>query len=841
MMKTISWSPSQKEIIENCNSNTYIAAGPGSGKSTTLSGITEELLKYSENKVLLLTFTNKAAKSILSKVSDLNKEQVIGGTFHSVCYRMLREYGNDFNICDETKKRLIIKKIFNCRKNKELFEEKYEKISAKKGQYPVIVDDDVVRYNEELAKYNMLDFDDLISHGITLFNANKRSELGITHILVDELQDTSQAQLELLKAIHCSTNAVMIGVGDDDQCHPDGEKVLTTNGEINIEDIDTDVHTVASYDDHGNIYGLNTPNGFKILSKVSRSYTGKLYNITVENKSGKCTYNHKCYASWSSNADRSYITYLMRKGEFYRVGHCKLYVGKSFHLGTRARKEKADCCWILGDHTTKKEAMIEEAIIATKYSIPTITFKETSSSKYFKQDVLDNIFESIDSNNMAADAIILLSNYNRSIEFPFWEKETFEKKGKREFFITRACNLIPKIMVSGIRYESTIKKVEIDNISVTDVTNITVHSLEVEKYHNYFCNNILVSNCVYEWRGARYKNVEDFIKEFNCTIRELGINYRSVNNIVSRSKNLIEKNTKRIKKDLKANTDKFGLIMPSTFSDIFKEVDWIVSKCKTNINKGKDVAILYRNRMNKIRIEVELKKAGIEYKVNDSTDISDRSSFRVLISMMRVASKHYDIYDLEECAKGIKKLGSGTVTKIRENIKENSIQEAIKELIIKSKRIKSATAEIIEIQNKFTDLGKDKPLNVLLAKLLDHINDSYDINLDVYSFLKDITKEYKCTIKDVRLLCNEFGLDSREQRIENKEAKVELSTVHGYKGLEKDIVIMPFCNSYLDFTKKKINIEEERRIFYVAFTRAKESIYLSYCGAKPIFIKELGF
>lgn len=843
MTTTITWSPAQKKIIENCNSNTYIAAGPGSGKSTTLSGIAQELLKSTSNKLMLLTFTNKAAKSILSKVSNLESAQVIGGTFHSICYRMLKETGNDFNICDESKKRLIIKKIFNCRKDKDIFEEKYEKISQNKGTFPVVEDEDVRRYNEELVKYNMLDFDDLITHGIHLFSTRKRPEMGITHVMVDELQDTSQAQLELLKSIYYSTNATIIGVGDDDQCHPEGNKILTTKGYIDIKDLDSKVHKVPSYDGHGKLYGLSDPYGYSI-TKSCRGYTGSLYTISTKNNSFTCTYNHKCYVQWiKDKAKEIYVTYLMKRENRFRIGQCKLIERNgSLHLGIRSRIEKADCTWILGIHSNRKESLREEQILSIKYRIPTITFEETNCSIHFKQDTIDSIFNEL--NHMYSDAIDLLAEFNRDINYPIWIKSTNIKQGARTFFITQACNIIPNIMCVG-EYDGSRKLIKSEVISIKNkyADNIKVYSLNVEKFHNYVCNQILVSNSIYGWRGARYKNVEDFINEFKCTIRELGINYRSVYNIVSRSKRLIENNNVRIKKDLRSNTEQYGTVQPVKQLDMYKEIDWIISKCKIILSQNKEIAILYRNRLNKMRIEFELKKQGIAYKVNDSTDISDRSSFRVLICMMRIACGYYDVYDLEEASKGMKRIGAGTVDKIKSKHQETGaeLDDVIKELCKKSKRIQSATAEIKEIQTIFKELGSDAALKNLLKKLPEHLNDSYDINLDIYTFLKDVTKDYKCTVTDIRLLCNEFGLDAREQRVENEEAKIELSTVHGYKGLERDVVIMPFCNSYLDPTKKRINMAEERRIFYVAFTRAKESVYLSYCGPVPIFIRELGF
>jgi DNA helicase-2/ATP-dependent DNA helicase PcrA len=105
-------------------------------------------------------------------------------------------------------------------------------------------------------------------------------------------------------------------------------------------------------------------------------------------------------------------------------------------------------------------------------------------------------------------------------------------------------------------------------------------------------------------------------------------------------------------------------------------------------------------------------------------------------------------------------------------------------------------------------------------------------------FILDITKEYKCCTNDIRDLCNDLGLDGKEEH-NDEGARIELSTVHGYKGLEKDVVIMPWTQSYLDKVMFKSNIEEERRLFYVAVTRAKEKLIMSYSGEKPQFIKEM--
>ena len=94
-------------------------------------------------------------------------------------------------------------------------------------------------------------------------------------------------------------------------------------------------------------------------------------------------------------------------------------------------------------------------------------------------------------------------------------------------------------------------------------------------------------------------------------------------------------------------------------------------------------------------------------------------------------------------------------------------------------------------------------------------------------------------MKSIRELCNELGLTGKEDT-GDKEARVELSTVHGYKGLEREIVILPFAHQYLQaMPGKMVKEEEERRLFYVAITRAMEKLFITYSGEKPKFVKEM--
>lgn len=816
--------------------NTYIASGPGSGKSTVLSIIAKKLL-HEDNKVMLITFTNKSAKDIIGKVGTEYKTSVMGGTFHAIAYKLMKLGGLQFTICDENKKRLIIKKLFNCRKDKDKYEKIYKTISRSKSVYPKLPNECTSLYDAELAKYNMLDFDDIIICGIDHIKANIRT-LDFNYILIDELQDTSQSQLVLLKELYKKGNIKVVGVGDQDQCQPAGNRILTTDGYINIENLDPNKHKLSSYNNHGKMYGLLKPNGYKFDISL-RKFSGYLYTFNVENNIITCTYNHKVYVKWNTDKDM-YCVYLMRKGDRFRIGQCRLFDKNGyFHLGIRSRIEKADSTWILKVCNTRTESLTLETYYSTTYRIPTITFKETYGTINFPQKVIDNIFSMLNTQAMLRDAITLLMMCNKSIKYPFWIASNYEKQTPLTFMKVTACNVFHEVMSMGVHESKTDRTLNITPI--TSLTrkytkNITVYSLNVHKFHNYICSKLLISNSIYEWRGARPENVKEFINHFKCEVKTLGLNFRSKKNIVTHSRTLIEHNKNRIDKNLRANASVSGIVSTFRGKDLFKEIDYVVNKCRQL--KAYNITILYRNRMNKMRLEYELRKNNLPYRVNDSTEITDRSAFRVILSILKISACIYDVYDLEEAVKGMMAIGTVTINRIKELKKENlTLDETIKNT--SDKKIKRGIKNIFKIQSEFKKL-RGETLDKLVEKIKEYIINSFNIPTDINKFLLDVTKEYHVTVNDVRDICNDFGLDNKEEN-NDEAARLELSTVHGFKGGQNDIIIIPFCDWDIRPDENTKNaLEAERRLFYVAITRAKSELYLTYSGlTKPRFVREM--
>ncbi|GAC76648.1 3'-5' DNA helicase [Moesziomyces antarcticus T-34] len=249
-----------------------ILAGPGSGKTRVLTSRVAWLILDPSNRltpedILVVTFTNKAANEMkLRLVKLIGKERVdnlVIGTFHSVCARYLRKYGrlislpNNFTIIDSDDAKRMLKAIIKELKpelDKEHIslkpEEAMSEISKAKAReidpvrYRQLADEEAARaqakkaaigrqftgsapfkaiistiyqmYQEQLVEANALDFDDLLVYGVQLFRRQNQVVRNIRHVLVDEFQDTNVTQYELMRLVAYSSQAVSI-VGDPDQ------------------------------------------------------------------------------------------------------------------------------------------------------------------------------------------------------------------------------------------------------------------------------------------------------------------------------------------------------------------------------------------------------------------------------------------------------------------------------------------------------------------------------------------------------------------------------------------------------------------------------------------------
>ncbi|MCX8074938.1 MAG: DNA helicase PcrA [Clostridia bacterium] len=241
---------SQKEAVEYLDGPLLILAGAGSGKTRVLTYKMAYLLEQNVVKpwqILAITFTNKAAKEMKSRVLDLVENDAGSiwlGTFHSICVRILKRdievlgYSKDFNILDELDKEKVIKDIvkklnlddkkypsglisYEISRSKDSLKDSRQFLEENKGDYRKEQIAEIYRiYEQTLKNNNSIDFDDIIMLTVKLFLQNpdilSEYQNKFKYILIDEYQDTNKIQF-LLISLLASAHGNICVVGDESQ------------------------------------------------------------------------------------------------------------------------------------------------------------------------------------------------------------------------------------------------------------------------------------------------------------------------------------------------------------------------------------------------------------------------------------------------------------------------------------------------------------------------------------------------------------------------------------------------------------------------------------------------
>lgn len=248
-MKKVIFNDNQLEAIKNTyNKNTLVIAGPGSGKTTTLT----ERAKYIINNynvkpenMMIITFTVKSANDLKRKISKKinNYELITIGTFHSVCFKLIKQFKkelvldnisiiSDKEATDVLIRAIIKNRLYSDSKSikkykREISLLKSELITTTKYTKRYITDRESYElgavfetYQDELYKSGLLDYDDIILYAVALLKCSEKAKKychdKFKFVMIDEVQDCNYAQFEFLKEIHNSKNNLFC-VGDDFQ------------------------------------------------------------------------------------------------------------------------------------------------------------------------------------------------------------------------------------------------------------------------------------------------------------------------------------------------------------------------------------------------------------------------------------------------------------------------------------------------------------------------------------------------------------------------------------------------------------------------------------------------
>lgn len=366
---------------------------------------------------------------------------------------------------------------------------------------------------------------------------------------------------------------------------------------------------------------------------------------------------------------------------------------------------------------------------------------------------------------------------------------------------------------------------------------------------------------IYKFRGANIGNILDFEKEFpDARVIKLEQNYRSTQTILNAANDVISHNRKRKGKNLWTNGnegDKIYFYDGENEHDegrfIAREIDRLVSECNRNFS---DFVILYRTNAQSRVLEEMLLKQGIPYRVLAGLRFYDRKEIKDIIAYLRIIQNPADSVSLKRIINEPKRgIGATTIAHaqdIAESIK-SSIYDVIKDAKVYTELQRSSAKldEFVAVVDLLRRMSREMSLTDFVELVLEKttyrqslvLENSIEAqgrleNLDEFM---SVVKEYEQTAQEPSLqdFLESVSLISDIDNYDEEQPSVVLMTIHAAKGLEFPIVfiagmeegLFPGTRSVID----EEELEEERRLCYVAITRAKEVLYLTKAQVRMLF------
>ena len=354
---------------------------------------------------------------------------------------------------------------------------------------------------------------------------------------------------------------------------------------------------------------------------------------------------------------------------------------------------------------------------------------------------------------------------------------------------------------------------------------------------------------IYGFRGANYHNILNFEKDYpNTKVILLEQNYRSTKNILNAANDIIKHNKLRKEKNLWTDNDNGIKIKYKRCTDEKDEAAYVVREIIKLINEGEkkeDIAILYRTNAQSRNVEEYLLQENISYKVVGSFYFYNRKEIKDLISYLKLIYNTNDDISLNRVI-NVPKRGIGLKTLENLTNKANLLNQSLFDTIDSGKELvfKNLMNELIKASENLSltelvDLILDK--TGMKQELESEQSIESEARLENLEEFKSITKSFEDRYGVISLeeFLNEISLVSDIEEHKDEVDVVTLMTVHSAKGLEfKNVFIIGLEESVFPHARSLFDneeLEEERRLCYVAVTRAMEKLWLVCAGRRMLF------
>ena len=401
------------------------------------------------------------------------------------------------------------------------------------------------------------------------------------------------------------------------------------------------------------------------------------------------------------------------------------------------------------------------------------------------------------------------------------------------------------------RYQDLYKYILIDEYQDTNEAQYILTKLLSEKNRLITCVGD-DSQSIYSFRGANYKNILNFEKDYkDAKTILLEENYRSTSNILDAANQVIKNNKMRKDKNLWTSRGIGEKIKYYRAYNERDEAQYVIRKIKELTNRNveyKDIAVLYRTNAQSRVLEEEMLKENMPYRVVGSFYFYSRKEIKDLIAYLRLIHNYKDNVSLLRVINTPKRgIGLKTIENLTRKADEAGI--SIYEAITSGKEL-----QFKELIERLKKVSEDLTLTELIDKVLDATGIKQElesegtleseVRLENLEEFKSITKSFEereglISLEEFLL---EISLISDVEEYKDDPNRISLMTVHSVKGLEFNHVfvvgmeegIFPHVNSLMENSE----IEEERRLCYVAITRAKDDLHLINARRRTLYGNE---
>lgn len=378
----------------------------------------------------------------------------------------------------------------------------------------------------------------------------------------------------------------------------------------------------------------------------------------------------------------------------------------------------------------------------------------------------------------------------------------------------------------------------------------------LSSYHKNICVVGDDDQSIYGWRGADISNILSFEKSFeNATIIKLEQNYRSTENIINSANSVIKQNKYRRSKTLFTKRGEGELLRLYNAHDENDEAEFVCREIRNLIQEKQfqysDVAVMYRTNSQSRALEDAFVKYGLNYNMVGSLRFYERKEIKDIISYLRFITNSHDMQSLGRIINTPPRgIGAKTLQKMTEYSEQEdqplfSTMMDVKELNLFSPRINDKIEEFCNLLLQFAALADCTPPDELIDALLEQsgymtwLEESNDAakqdRIDNIQEFVSAAKQYTQENGDSATLTGFLeGMALSSDSDDLPKGGVKLMTIHAAKGCEFPVVFLTGLEQGLfplsmDEEDKK---EEERRLFYVGITRAKDLLYITWADSR---------